>query len=91
MRRKLKFFVFATIFIVVFVIMFVPFVNASDEYHIYCRYRFAIYECWICESEGEGCTSDFYLFNVELGEKNGGPLEYFGIKEIEIDSINKLK
>lgn len=66
---------------------FIPFVNLTDELNHFCRYRFAIYECWICESEGEGCTSDFYLFNVELSEKIGGPLEYFGIKEIEKDSI----
>jgi hypothetical protein len=91
MRKKIKIFIIIAILFFVFVIMFIPFVNSTDELNHFCRYRFAIYECWICESEGEGCTSGFYLFNVELGEKIGGPLEYFGIKEIKKNSFNKLK
>ncbi|MFN7674990.1 hypothetical protein [Flavobacterium sp.] len=94
MRRKLKIFVYVTIFIVVFVIMFVPFVNTSDEYHIYCRYRLAVYVCWPIDSEGEGYNesdSDTFIGNIILEEKIGGPLEYFGLKEIKKDSINKLK
>lgn len=87
MKKEVRLFLISIILLIFFVIFFILFVNSTDELNHFCRYRFAIYECWICESEGEGCTSDFSLFNVELGEKIGGPLEYLGIKEIEKDSI----
>ena len=91
MKKVVRLFLISIILLIFFVIFFIPFVNSSDELNHFCRYRFAVYECWICESEGEGCTPNFYFFNVELGEKKGGALEYFGLKEIKKDSINKLK
>jgi hypothetical protein len=90
-RRKIKSFIIVTILMVVFVIMFVPFVNSSDEYNIYCRYRFAVYVCWPIDSDGEGydeSDSDTFIGNIILKEKIGGPLEYFGLKKINKDSIN---
>lgn len=87
MKKVVRLFLISIILLIFFVIFFIPFVNSSDELNHFCRYRFAIYECWICESEGEGCTSDFYFFNIELGKKIRGPFEYFGLKEIEKDTI----
>jgi hypothetical protein len=89
MKKKIRTFVITIIFLIFLVITFIPFVDSTDDFHYYCRYRFAVYECWICDSEGEGCYSDFFFFNVELGEKIGGPLEYFELKEIKNDTIKK--
>ena len=91
MKKKVRTLVITIVFVIFLVITFIPFVYSTNDFHHYCKYRFAVYECWICESEGEGCTPNFYFFNVELGEKKGGALEYFGLKEIKKDSINKLK
>ena len=88
MKKEVRLFLISIILLIFFVIFFIPFVNSTDDFHHYCRYRFAVYECSICDSEGEGCYSDFFFFNVELGKKIGGPLEYFGLKEIKKDSIN---
>ena len=87
MKKKIKILALCSIFIFSFVIMFFPFVNVNVKNEYYCKYRLSVYKCWVCDSEGEGCYSDFFYLNVQLGKKIGGPLEYFGLKEIKKDSI----
>ena len=87
MKTKIRTLVITIVFLIFLIITFIPVVDTTNSSDYYCRYRFAVYECWICDSEGEGCYSDFFFLNIELGKKIGGPLEYFGLKEIKKDSI----
>ena len=90
MKKKIKILALSSIFVFLFVIIFFPFVIVKSKYEYYCKYRLSVYKCWICDSDGEGCYSDFFYFNIELGEKIGGPLEYFGLKKIEKDTKKKI-
>jgi uncharacterized protein (DUF736 family) len=75
------------------VILLVPFTSVSSnnpgEFR-YCRYRLSVYEFWHIESDGEGYVeSDTYFGKIKLERKIGGPLEYFGLKEIEDGKVEK--
>ena len=80
--------------VILLIILFFPFTNVdhnTEGEFQYCRYRLAVYKFWYIESEGEGydeSDSDTFIGNIILEEKIGGPLEYFGLKEIKKDSIN---
>lgn len=68
-----------------------PFISKIDEYNYNCKYRLRVYNCRPIESEGEGydySDSDTFFFSIILDEKIGGPLEYFGLKKIEKDTLN---
>jgi hypothetical protein len=84
MKTKSK--IIIALILIIFVIYFVPFtsVNQNTVEYQYCRYRLAVYEFWYIESEGEGeGTSDVFGCSIRFVKKIGGPLEYFGFREIE--------
>ena len=89
MNKKTKVIILLLSIIAFGVIWFIPFTNANQnkegEYQ-YCRYRFAVYEFYRIESEGEGYNpsdSDTYFGSIILQKKIGGLLEYFGLKKIK--------
>lgn len=73
--------------IVLVIIFFVPFPNVSHNTEgakQYCYYRLAVYKFYYIEAEGEGYgESETVLYNIDLTEKVGGPLEYFGLKRVK--------
>lgn len=94
MRKKIKIFIIIAILFFVFVIMFIPFCfYDQDGQRQYCKYRLGVYSAFWDETDlyDEHSEDDIFFFNIELNDKIGGPLEYFGLKEIKKDSINKLK
>ena len=89
MNKKTKLIILLLSLITLIIIWFVPFTSVSQntegEYQ-YCRYRFAVYEYYRIESEGEGydpADSDTFFGTIILEKKIGGPLEYFGLKKIK--------
>jgi hypothetical protein len=90
MSKKIKILSLFLSLLAFLVIWFIPITNVSwnkeGEYQ-YCRYRFAVYKFWYIEADGEGNgKSDTYFGKIQLGEKIGGMLEYFGIQKIETNS-----
>lgn len=94
MRKKIKIFIIIAILFFVLVIMFIPFCfydkNSQTQY---CKYRLGVYSAFWDETDiyEEHSEDDIFFFNIILYDKIGGPLEYFGLKEIKKDSTNKLK
>lgn len=88
MFKRKKSLILILIFSSILIIFFIPFTNVSSNQegaYQYCRYRFAVYEFYYIEAEGEGYgPSDIFLFNITLGKKIGGPLEYLGLKKITL-------
>lgn len=95
MKRKYKIIFLFLGLIIIFIILCVPFTNVRGnkpgEYQ-YCRYRLAVYEFWYIEAEGEGYPeeSDTFIGKIILEKKIGGPLEYFGLKDIQKPTPKKL-
>ena len=93
MKNKLNIFGLFIMFTIILAIIFVPFPNTNSNVegkYQYCRYRLSVYTFWYIESEGEGydnSASDTFIGSIILEKKIGGPLEYFGLKEIKKDSI----
>lgn len=87
MKRKILRILTSIIAVILLVIFFVPFPNVSHNTEgkfQYCRYRLAVYKFSYIEAEGEGYgKSDTYIHGINFREKIGGPLEYFGLKEIK--------
>jgi hypothetical protein len=78
----------------VLIMFFIPFTNVNhntENSKQYCKYRFAVYEFSFIESEGESeRKSDIAFFQIHLGTKVGGILEYFGLKKIDKGSCQQL-
>ena len=90
MRKKIKFFIIIIILFFLLLIMFFPFCfYDEDGQRQYCKYRLGVYTAFWDETDIHEEHSDdhIFFFNIKLNDKIGGPLEYFGIKEIKKDSI----
>ena len=87
-RSKFLYWSISISFLFAFLIVyFVPFTTLrknSPRLEGICKYRFAVYEFYFIEAEGEGYgPSDVLFFQIVLTKKIGGPLEYFGLMKIE--------
>jgi hypothetical protein len=75
-----------TLLLAFLIFFFVPFTTHrknSLRLEGICKYRFAVYEFYFIEAEGEGYESNVLFFQIFLTKKIGGPLEYFGLKKID--------
>lgn len=71
-------------FLIVFFVPFTSLRKKSPRLEGICKYRFAVYEFYFIEAEGEGYgNSDVPFFQIALKKKIGGPLEYFGLKKFD--------
>lgn len=83
--KNIKIIIIIMMFLSFLTIYFVPFTNVNNDREgefRYCRYRLAVYEFYFYGSD-ESPRSDTYIGNIIFTKKIGGPLEYFGLKEIK--------
>ncbi len=90
MNISMKKVIIIIIVLCLLIICFIPFsFYDKDGQRQYCRYRLGVYEAFWDETDlYDPHSSDYiFFFNIKLNNKIGGPLEYFGLKEIENDTI----